>query len=83
MTFLLTILGWVALAFFAWIAFYILVFTASLAWHSGAKAELRNSNKELRRLQKTAERLHKTVKRLQGEVKDFLGDEIERQETVH
>ena len=83
MTFILTILAYVALVFFGWIAFYLLVFTASIAWHAGAMAERRNSNKELRKLQKTAERLKKTIKRLQGEVKDFLGDEIERQGTVH
>jgi len=72
----LTVLGCVALVFFGWIAFYLLVFTASIAWHSGAKAERRNRNKELRRL---SER----VKQIQGEVKDILEDEIEGQETVH
>ena len=77
MTFLLTILGCVALVFFGWIAFYLLVFTASFAWHAGAKAERRNSTtKELRRLLKT-------VMQLQGEVKHILDDEIDREETVH
>ncbi len=76
MTFLLTILGYVTLVFFGWIAFYLLVFTASLAWHSGVKAELRDRNKELRRLLKT-------VMQVQGELKQVLEDEVERQETVH
>ena len=76
LTFLLTILGYVALIFFGWIALYVLVFTASLAWHLGTRAELRNRNKDLRRL---SERL----KRAQSELKQVLNDEIERQETVH
>ena len=77
MTFLLTILGCVALVFFGWIALYLLVFTASIAWHAGAKAERRNSiTKELRRLLKT-------VMQVQGELKEIIDDGIERQDTVH
>ena len=77
MSWILTILGCVLLAFFAWIAFYILVFTASCAWHSGAKAERRNST--AKELNKLSER----VKRIQSELKQVLDDEVERQETVH
>ena len=69
MEFILSVIGVLILAPFAWIALYILVFTVSLAWHQGIQ---KTEAKENKRLKDLATEMGRKVEQLSGEIKSFL-----------
>ena len=69
MEFILSVIGVLILAPFAWIALYIVVFTASVAWHNGIQKTEAEENKKLKHL---AAEMGQKVEQLSGEIREFL-----------
>ena len=64
-----TVIGFLLLIPFAWIALYIVVFTVSVAWHQGIQ---KTEAKENKRLKDLATEMGRKVEQLSGEIKSFL-----------